>query len=104
MRPLYLIPVLLLAGVTLAMAGAGPTERRVPQSVAELWGDYDARREPLDVQVVQQTRKTPLFLILDQTLGQGAHHRLAGQTVFYHVWVLDMLPENLQGLLSRYSV
>ena len=64
----------------LAAVAVGGAQARVPQSVAELWADYDARGEPLEVEVVRQWQEDGgRYRLLLYTAGtfKGARARVA---------------------------
>ena len=47
----------------------------------------------LHVEIVQQAREAPLFLVAPQPPCKSPHDGLRGETVVDHPFVLDVLPE-----------
>ena len=49
-----LLPTLFYIVVSSAGDSLSPLQGRIPQTVVELWSDYDPRREALEIEVVHQ--------------------------------------------------
>lgn len=47
----------LLAFATFAIPCAAPAAEVLPQSVTELWADFDPRRDPIDAQVIREWKE-----------------------------------------------